>query len=120
MLNPKYVFKIVTYQPDLSAAKLQLTELDEKSGFIHLSIGQQIPYTCDRFFATENAIYIIKFPYAILQGNMKWEPAPEGEELFPHFYGDLLTADVDSTHQFNKGNHSWVDVLRNEAWLSDK
>jgi uncharacterized protein (DUF952 family) len=119
MSTPQYVFKIVTDKPNLSIPKVQLTELDEQSGFIHLSTGQQIPHTCDRFFASVGKLYFLKFPYEKLRGNMKWEPAPDGEELFPHLYTDLLTSDVDSTREFEKGDKSWLDVLGRESWLVD-
>jgi uncharacterized protein (DUF952 family) len=117
MSTSNCVFKIITFKPDLNSPKFQLTELDEQSGFIHLSTGRQIPYTCNSFFCSVETLYIIKFAYDKLKANMKWEPAPGGEELFPHLYSDLLTADVDSTREFHKRGESWVDVLGNEPWL---
>lgn len=117
MSTPKYVFKIVTAKPGLQSTKVPLTELDEQSGFVHLSSGPQIPHTCNRFFSAVDTLYILKFPYNKLETNLKWEAAPATNELFPHLYSDLLTADMDSTRKFHKGQGSWVDVLGKESWL---
>lgn len=119
MPTPKYVFKIVTAKPDLKSTKVSLTELDEQSGFIHLSSGPQIPRTCNRFFSSVEILHILKFPYDKLKPNIKWETAPGGEELFPHLYSDLLIADMDSTREFHKGEGSWLDVFGRERWLFD-
>jgi uncharacterized protein (DUF952 family) len=117
MSTPTYVFKIVTSPPDMASERIQLTELDEKSGFIHLSSGPQVPHTCERFFSSTETLYIIKFPYEKLKSNIKWERAPDNNELFPHLYSDLWTADVDSTRGFQKGTESWVDVLGSDTWV---
>ena len=111
MPSPGCVFKIVASKPDLTTFKMPLTELDEQSGFIHLSTGPQVPHTCDRFFSLLETLYIIKFPYNKLEPNMKWEPAPGGEELFPHLYEDLFSADVDSIREFHRDRGSWQEVL---------
>jgi len=117
MTSPKYVYKIESSKPDLESSKVELTDLDVQSGFIHLSTGQQIPKVCDLFFSAVQKLYILKFPYDKLKANLKWEAAPGGEELFPHLYADLLTADVDSVREFDKGQGSWSDVLGKEKWL---
>ena len=70
MPTPKYVFKIVTAKPDLKSTKVSLTELDEQSGFIHLSSGPQIPRTCNRFFSSVEILHILKFPYDKLKPNI--------------------------------------------------
>jgi uncharacterized protein (DUF952 family) len=119
MPPPTFVFKIVTEQPNLGAEKVDLSELDVQSGFIHLSTGKQIPHTCNRFFSTTKKLVIIKLPYQKLEHNMKWEPAPGTEKLFPHLYSDLWTRDVESTRTFHRGKQSWLDVLGKEQWLLD-
>jgi len=119
MSAPKYVFKIVDSKPDLNSPKIALSDLDKQSGFIHLSTGPQIPNTCNLFFSSVESLYILKFAYDKLQANMKWEPAPGVDTLFPHLYGDLLTADMDSVQEFQKGEASWVDVLGKDVWLFD-
>lgn len=119
MSSPKYVFKIVTALPDSNSAKVEPTELDRRSGFVHLSTGQQIPHTCNRFFSSVETLYILKFSYDKIKKNMKWEPAPNSGELFPHLYSDLLTSDMDSKRNFQKEQGSWLDVLGRDSWLFD-
>jgi uncharacterized protein (DUF952 family) len=118
-MSSKYVFKIVTALPDLNSTKLGLTELDQQSGFIHLSTGPQIAYTCNRYFSSVETLFVLKFPYEKIKKSMKWEPAPGSSELFPHLYSDLLIADMDSTREFQKEQGSWVDVLGRDSWLFD-
>lgn len=119
MSNPAYIFKIISSQPDIKSEKIQLTELDKQSGFVHLSTGAQIPHTCERFFSSTETLYIVKFPYEKLESNIKWERAHDNDELFPHLYSDLWAADMDSARQFHKGAGSWMDVLGRDAWLFD-
>ncbi len=119
MSCPQYVFKILTTQPDLNSTNIEFTELDQRSGFIHLSTGPQIPHTGHRFFSFAETLYILKFPYDKIKENIKWELAPGGEDVFPHLYNDLLTADMDSMREFQKGQRSWVGVLCREPWLFD-
>lgn len=117
MPSPKYVFKILDYKPNLSSPKIPLSDLDKQSGFIHLSTGPQIPNTSNLFFSSVDTLYILKFPYNKLQENMRWEPAPGIDQLFPHLYGELWTADLDSIREFQKRQSSWVDVLSTNLWL---
>jgi len=118
----RFIFKIVYREPDLSSTTIELSDLDKQSGFIHLSTGEQIPQTCHLFFPDFNTLYIIKFSYDKLKTNniIKWEPpAPDNDQLFPHLYGDLKTADVDhSMRAFRREQGStWIDVLSKEEWL---
>jgi uncharacterized protein (DUF952 family) len=114
-----YVYKIVLTPPNLGSPKIELSQLDKDSAFIHLSTGKQIPGTCDRFFNDVNTLYIIKFGYDSVASNLKWERAPDTDDLFPHVYGDLLVKDVDSVREFHRGDGSWSAVLTAEAWLSN-
>lgn len=119
MFPPSFVFKIVTEELNLNWEKVELSELDRQSGFIHLSTGEQVPHTCNRFFSNTEALVVLKLPYNKLESNMKWEPAPATEELFPHLYSDLWTRDVDSIRIFHRGEQSWLDVLGQEQWLME-
>src|SRR5947199_6484427 len=116
-MTPKYVFKVVTSPPDLNSQKVEPSEFDKQSGYIHLSTGIQIPQTCNLFFSPIEKLYILKFAYdEKLERNMKWEATPGKEELFPHLYSDLWIGDMDSMREFQKGEGSWVDVLLGETW----
>ena len=119
MSTPKYVFKVVTSQPDLNSEKVQLTELDKESGFVRLSSGPQIPHTCNLFFSSVKKLYIIRFSYDKLQANIKWEPSPDEVLRCAHLYGELWTVDIDSMRKFDKGDEAWVDALAAEHWLME-
>jgi uncharacterized protein (DUF952 family) len=117
MFTPKYVFKVVTSQPDLNSKKVQLTELDRESGFVRLSSGLQIPDTCNLFFSSVKNLYIIRFSYDKLKTNIKWEPSLDEVLRCAHLYGELYTVDIDSMRKFDKGEETWVDALAAEQWL---
>jgi uncharacterized protein (DUF952 family) len=114
---PQFVFKIVTWIPDLDSPKVRLPELDSQSGFIHLSTAQQVPRVADIFFLSEDKLRIIKIPYDKIKDNVKWEGPPDSFEQFPHLYGDLLSTDVDSVRTFDKGQGSWKGAFGAETWL---
>jgi uncharacterized protein (DUF952 family) len=115
-----YVYKIVLTPPNLNSPKIELSQLDKDSGFIHLSTGKQTPGTCDRFFNDVNTLYIIKFGYESVSPNLRWEPAPDTDDSFPHVYGDISVRDIDSVREFHRGDGSWSAVLSAEAWLSNE
>lgn len=91
--NPRFVYKIV---PSTSPVcypipeKLAVSELDEGSGFIHLSTAHQVGNTLKTFFADEPLVYVLRIEYPRVEEDIRWE-SPEGgmtdprpeEELFP-------------------------------------
>jgi uncharacterized protein (DUF952 family) len=117
MTTPTYLFKVTTEKPDQTNPKIELSDLDRQSGFIHLSTGTQIPQTCNLFFSAIDTLHILKFPYNKIQDRTKWERAPDRDELFPHVYGELWTEEMDSVRTFHKRERTWMDVLGEEAWL---
>ncbi|KAK1148986.1 hypothetical protein N8T08_007661 [Aspergillus melleus] len=97
--EPAFVYKII---PSTSPVReplpdrLPVSEIDEKSKFIHLSTAFQVPNTLNFFFKNEPLIYILRIPYSRVAPHIRWE-SPEGnvcgprpkEGLFPHLYNDL-------------------------------
>ena len=118
LTDGEFVFKINRFPPDSTLPNIEPTDLDNQSGFIHLSTGQQIPQTCDRFFSNVDVVYIIKFRYSKLESAMKWEPASDTSELFPHYYGTLRTADIDSICKFERKDESWIKIRNGNLWLT--
>ena len=95
-----FLYKILPTSHELPPSPeipLQLTPLDKKDGFIHLSNSIQAKQTAARFFGDEDEIIILKIPYnqSGIKENVKWEVPPGilGEH-FPHLYGDLLAKHV--------------------------
>lgn len=111
-----YIYKIVPGSSSISTTssgqlpsdyRLPTSDLDKRSGFLHMSTAAQVPNTLKHFFATSRqnrtSIYLFKVPYKPLEdrGTVRWE-SPDakigglryGEGMFPHIYDD---------HKFNLG-----------------
>ncbi|KAH6985937.1 hypothetical protein BKA56DRAFT_670156 [Ilyonectria sp. MPI-CAGE-AT-0026] len=111
--SPKFVYKILPSAPsEPFPQKNPLSELDQKDGFIHMSIAAQVPGTCDRFFKNVPAIWVAKLKFADFADPVKWEGG------FPHLYGNFGVDDVDSVEKFKKSEgQTWASVLETSAWL---
>ncbi|KAJ5094129.1 hypothetical protein N7456_009990 [Penicillium angulare] len=97
--SPRYLYKIVPSTapvPQPIPEILLVSELDQGSGFIHLSTSTQVPNTLKLFFKDDPIVYILRIEHDPVQHNIRWEspdgkvcgPRP-GEGLFPHLYNDL-------------------------------
>ncbi|KAI9031398.1 hypothetical protein DFJ74DRAFT_432243 [Hyaloraphidium curvatum] len=116
---PSHVYKILLHSERALLVAPEphfLTALDEKDGFVHLSVRSQLPGTLSRFFGNAEEAIILEIPYRKLLGSLegtgreiRWEPA--AGTLFPHVYGDkgILLADVGKE----------VVVKRAEGWNLD-
>ena len=68
---------------------------DKRDGFIHLSSASQVRATCAIHFAGEKDLLLVAVDAERLGPALKWEPSRKGER-FPHLYGPLRLADVQS------------------------
>ncbi|KAI0479566.1 hypothetical protein F4859DRAFT_439811 [Xylaria cf. heliscus] len=139
---PTYVYKIVpTTPPSPIPAQYPLSELDQKDGFIHLSIATQvsdnpilyraqsssssspyapltttpkIPTTAGLFFKDSETIWILK-----LRFNPKFHGATNWDlPGCPHLYGNFGADDVEDVEEFSRSNgQSWGDVLGQSGFL---
>ena len=142
----EYIYKIVQGTPDIPTTpsghlpqgySLPVSDLDQKSGFIHMSTAVQIPNTLKYFFASpalsKDTVYLLRVSYQPLEHHIRWE-SPDakvcgprnGEGMFPHIYDDLkfkLTSDeVESVKEVisGSGEDGWdqgLTKLRDENWL---
>ncbi|KAJ3573342.1 hypothetical protein NP233_g2497 [Leucocoprinus birnbaumii] len=126
---PTFLYKLIppsAAPPDPLPTELPLSELDEKSGFIHLSTAPQVPGTLMHFFGNEEKMYILRIPFDPVKDKIRWEspdkkvcgPRP-GEGLFPHLYdGKLGNDEVDRAIALVKGG-GWDVVMENAKsdWL---
>ncbi|KXN86395.1 hypothetical protein AN958_10257 [Leucoagaricus sp. SymC.cos] len=130
MQLPTYVYKLVPSSappPEPLPEELPLSELDEKSGFIHLSTAPQVLGTLRYFFGGDKKIYILRIPFEPVKDKIRWEspdkkvcgPRPD-EGLFPHLYdGKLGNDEVDRVVTLEKREAGW-DAVMEEAkstWL---
>ncbi|KAF4619900.1 hypothetical protein D9613_005365 [Agrocybe pediades] len=99
MSTPTYIYKIVpctNHMPATLPEALPVSDLDNSSGFIHMSTTHQVPGTLKRFFKDHERVYILRVKYADVEHLVKWEnshgtaPGGVGEpDMFPHIYNDL-------------------------------
>ncbi|KAI5860156.1 hypothetical protein GGS23DRAFT_582799 [Durotheca rogersii] len=113
---PDFVYKIVPSAPPAPIpAEYPLSELDQKDGFVHLSVGRQIPITSGLFFKEAASIWVLKIRFA-----PKFHPATTWEvEGCPHLYGNFGADDVEDVKAFVRSDgESWGQVFEKESgWL---
>ncbi|KAI5885135.1 uncharacterized protein SCHCODRAFT_02707057 [Schizophyllum commune H4-8] len=129
--KPTYLYKLVPSTspvPELSALPeaLPLSDLDAKSGFIHLSTAHQVGGTLKHFFAEDPHVWVLKIAFAKVEDKIRWEspdakvcgPRP-GEGLFPHLYNGpkLGKAEIEDVARWERGN-GWDEALEKaNNWL---
>jgi len=127
--GPSYVYKLVPLSmpvPDPLPEKLEVSDVDTSSGFIHLSTSVQVPGTLKHFFGDQLRVFVLRVPLARVEELIRWEdPKGEvcgprgGEGLFPHLYNDLKlgTDEVESVRELE--NSGGWDAALEEAkdWL---
>jgi len=127
--GPSYVYKLVPPSmpvPEVLPEKLEISKLDESSGFIHLSTSIQVPGTLKHFFADESRMFILRVPLAPVEKLIRWEDVrmevcgPRGGEgLFPHLYNGLKLGkdEVESVRELENSG-GWDSALKEvEDWL---
>lgn len=129
--SPTYVYKLIpsaAAPSDPLPDRLPVSDLDQTSGFIHLSTARQIPKTLKFFFGDHARVYILRIPYDPVEKHIKWEdPKAEvcgprgGEGVFPHLYNEFKLGkdEVESVQSWEKGPDGWDAALQAaEAWLA--
>ncbi|KAJ5184952.1 hypothetical protein N7491_007180 [Penicillium cf. griseofulvum] len=97
--QPRYIYKIVPSTAPVREPipeRLAVSELDQASNFIHLSMAHQVADTLKTFFKDEPLAYVLRIEYHRVIQDIRWEspdgkvssPRP-GEGLFPHLYNGL-------------------------------
>ena len=70
------------------------SDLDVKSGFVHLSTPSQSSETVKRYFSPEVMPLILEIDVEQLGDALKWEYVPSRGQDMPHLYRDLRFSDV--------------------------
>src|ERR1700679_354192 len=68
------------------------TPADIADGYIHLSCGDQLAATWDKYFSGVEGLVLAAVDLARLGDTVRWEPS-RGGQLFPHIHG-VLTMDA--------------------------
>ncbi|KAF7172844.1 hypothetical protein CNMCM5623_004965 [Aspergillus felis] len=96
---PFYLYKLVPSTSPIREPlpeRLPVSQLDQESGFIHLSTALQVPNTLKFFFTDEPLVYVLRIEFDRVMADIRWEspdakvcgPRPD-EGLFPHLYNGL-------------------------------
>lgn len=91
--DSKYIFKVVprdAWQSACAAGVYTGSADDVRDGFIHFSLGEQLPGTLAKHYRGQNNLLLVRFEAAALGDALKWEPS-RGGALFPHLYAPLAT-----------------------------
>lgn len=135
MSAPTFIYKLVPLTvrlPDEIPNELPLSELDASSGFIHLSTASQVPGTLRHFFASDDAVYVLRIAYEHIRADIRWED-PQAtvcgdrneEGMFPHLYNTkppkLGKNEVESVRLFRRVGDVWdmSAVAEAQGWLVD-
>jgi uncharacterized protein (DUF952 family) len=59
----------------------------QSEGFIHCSFAHQVQRSLDKFFSDADAVVILEIDPALLQSELRFEPADN--DTFPHVYGEI-------------------------------
>ncbi|KAJ5103854.1 hypothetical protein N7532_004383 [Penicillium argentinense] len=127
--QPLYIYKIVPSSAGVREPlpeRLPVSELDQNSGFVHLSMAHQVPNTLKMFFKNEPLVYILRIQYATVMSDIRWE-SPDGkvcgprpdEGLFPHLYNGLkLGRDEVESIAIWQNDGGWEKALEGaKPWL---
>lgn len=83
---PLYVYKLVpstaSFIGPIIPERLPVSDIDQKSGFIHLSTAFQVPNTLKGFFKDEPIVYVLRILYENVEHDIRWE-SPEGSVCGP-------------------------------------
>ncbi|KAF2669992.1 hypothetical protein BT63DRAFT_227391 [Microthyrium microscopicum] len=85
---PEFIYKIHLPAEDFN---YKLSDFDRVSGFIHLSVWEQVFKTADRFFANDTSLVIQRIQIDKLKakgGNLEWEYVDGA--IFPHWFFEPL------------------------------
>ena len=121
---PNYLYKILpSAPPSPLPARLPLSDLDRKDGYLHLSTSEQVASTADKWFDSFSELWLLKIKYDVLaagtdgdgkvnvdnKAEIKWEEVGRG--CFAHFYnGDLGSGNVAEAFKVDKTG-TWADSL---------
>ena len=127
--KPTYIYKLIpstAAPPDPLPEKLPVSDLDTRSGFVHLSTSVQVPNTLKYFFGDEPRVYVLRVSYDRVEKDIKWEdPKAEacgprgGEGMFPHLYNGLKLGkdEVESVAVWENEGGWDVALTKAENWL---
>jgi uncharacterized protein (DUF952 family) len=95
--EPSFLYKLVPSTAPVREPlpdRLPVSELDEMSGFVHLSTALQVPNTLKFFFKDEPLVYVLRIPYDRVAKDIRFED-PEGRVCGPRPDEGLFPVSLD-------------------------
>lgn len=108
--------------------RLPVSDIDQTSGFVHLSTSAQILNTLRWFFKDDEFVYVLQIDYHKFEPQIRWEdPKAEvcgsrgGEGMFPHLYNGpgLGKGEVKRVEILRKVDGTWDRAIEaaTQSWL---
>lgn len=89
-------YKILTvseYDSYLKGKDFMGSATDLKDGFIHLSTELQLERTLNKYFSGQPMVYILKINLDLVNNQIKWEKASNGD-IYPHLYQQAIYPEI--------------------------
>ncbi len=74
----------------------------ESEGFIHCSMKEQLDGTLSRYFPDIPELLILEILPSAVADTLRFEPAPNSQERFPHIYGTIPKRAILQLHRFKR------------------
>ena len=104
-MQDRFVYRLATpdeWQTARETGDIQMTDLDRRDGFLHLSTAGQIIQSANLHFTTEPALWALLFARDELDAKLKWERVPGRWDEMPHYYGALAASQVRGAHEMTR------------------
>ena len=95
----------------------------DSEGFVHLSSGDQVLRTANRWFVDHSELKLLVLRDDLLQDKLKWEDTHGHGEEFPHYYGPLpqqAIAAVAVMSRDSEGKFCWPEPLAGLPFISQR
>ena len=122
------VYKILTlaeWNKIEKVGKILLSDLDRRSGFVHLSTSEQVLEneiiiqdlisieqvleTCNRYFCSEEAVLAIEIKVQEIEKELRWDTVlARQNQKFPHLYRELRFSDIHALQYIRFENANWT------------
>lgn len=101
------IFRAPEWEQFHAAGETAGAQIDLQDGFIHFSTAAQAPETARLHFADETDLILVAVDDATLGKALKWEKS-RNDQLFPHLFRILTSADVVAAHRIGLKNGTHV------------
>ena len=102
--EPRYLYKIVSSASPVREPlpeRLPVSDVDNRSGFIHLSTAKQVPITLKSWFDDEPLVYVLRLYYGAVKDEIQWEEQ-DAKALGPRYREGLFPVRCLSTLSYSE------------------